>query len=73
LRAAVEIQNEKKKLNLKNKVSDKKWRQWRKSENEFKRDALYVELQWKRLEDAYKNGGGNPLVHYFKLLVGVIG
>ncbi len=34
---------------------------------------MFLEKEWQRLEDSYKNGGGNPLVHWFNLLFGFIG
>lgn len=36
-------------------------------------DVLFLESQYRKLEDAYKNAGGNPLVHYFFLSVGLVG
>lgn len=53
--------------------SKKKQKLTKKQESEFKRDVMFLDSQYQRLEDAYKNGGGNPLVHYFKLFSGLVG
>lgn len=45
----------------------------KKREKEFKRDVLILEYHYRRLEDAYKNQGGNIIVHYAKLCGGIIG
>lgn len=44
-----------------------------KKEKEFRRDVLILEYHYRKLEDAFKNQGGNILVHYAKLIGGIIG
>lgn len=53
--------------------SFRKLRKMKKLENEFKKDVLYLEMQYKKLENAYKNGGGNPLYYWSVLFIGIIG
>lgn len=54
-------------------MSSRKGRKLRQLENEFKRDVLFLESQWKKLDYAYKNGGGNAVLFFCKMIVGVIG
>jgi len=44
-----------------------------KKEKEFRRDVLILEYHYRKLEDAFKNQGGNVLVHIGKLVFGIIG
>eukprot|EP00158_Paraphelidium_tribonemae_P004492 Partr_v1_DN26785_c0_g1_i3_m8910 putative LIMR family len=73
LQDAAAIAQKKKESNKKQSFASQKARALKKSENGFKRDVLNLESQWKRLEDSYKHGGGNPLVQWFLLAVGLIG
>lgn len=44
-----------------------------KKEKEFRRDVMILEYHYRKLEDAFKNQGGNILVHFAKLIGGCIG
>jgi len=46
---------------------------YRRKEHDFKRDVLLLDYFYHRLEDAYKNNGGNPLLHFANLLFGILG
>eukprot|EP01012_Entosiphon_sulcatum_P046492 TRINITY_DN6249_c0_g1_i1.p1 TRINITY_DN6249_c0_g1~~TRINITY_DN6249_c0_g1_i1.p1 ORF type:complete len:513 (+),score=151.80 TRINITY_DN6249_c0_g1_i1:117-1655(+) len=41
--------------------------------NEFKQDVLKTEEEMEKLKVAYKEGGGSPLIHWAKLLIGIVG
>ncbi|KAI3653386.1 hypothetical protein MP228_001333 [Amoeboaphelidium protococcarum] len=73
LEASAALISQKKAIVKGTRWANRKQRSYVKTENEFKRDVLFLESQWKRLEDGYKNGGGNPLMIYGKLIVGIVG
>ena len=52
---------------------DSKAQKYRRSENAFKRDVMFLDDQYKKLEYAYKNGGANPLLYFGKVTIGFLG
>ncbi|KAJ3055598.1 hypothetical protein HK097_010022 [Rhizophlyctis rosea] len=51
----------------------KRYRTIKRRENEFRKDVLILEYHYRRLEDAYRNQGGNFLWQLVKMILGIIG
>ncbi|KAJ3043789.1 hypothetical protein HDV00_004196 [Rhizophlyctis rosea] len=51
----------------------KRYRTIKRRENEFRKDVLILEYHYRRLEDAYRNQGGNFLWQLVKMILGLIG
>ncbi|KAJ3296794.1 hypothetical protein HK104_001210 [Borealophlyctis nickersoniae] len=50
----------------------RRYRTIKNRENEFRKDVLILEYHYRRLEDAYRNQGGNFLWQVAKLIAGII-
>ncbi|KAI8619637.1 LMBR1-like membrane protein-domain-containing protein [Chytriomyces sp. MP71] len=51
---------------------NRRFRQLRTKENEFRKDALILEFHYRRLEESYKAQGGNILLQYLGLIGGCV-
>ncbi|KND02519.1 uncharacterized protein SPPG_02978 [Spizellomyces punctatus DAOM BR117] len=54
-------------------VAGKRWRRIKTRETEFRKDVLILEYHYRRLEDAYRNQGGNFLLQLIQFIGGIIG
>ncbi|KAJ3189945.1 hypothetical protein HDU85_000232 [Gaertneriomyces sp. JEL0708] len=54
-------------------VTSRRYRRLKIRENEFRKDVVILEYHYRRLEDAYRNQGGNFLKQLILFIVGIIG
>ncbi|KAJ3186814.1 hypothetical protein HK101_009569 [Irineochytrium annulatum] len=52
---------------------NRRWRNLRQKETEFRKDTLILEFHFRRLEDAFKRQGGDILFQFVKLAGGCVG
>lgn len=64
----MEIKGQGKSANL----ASRKMRNLKLKEGEFRRDVMILEIHYKRLEDSYKNQGGNFILQIATLLFGIL-
>ncbi len=50
-----------------------KYQRIKNRENEFRKDVLILEYHYRRLEESYKNKGGNALFQLLELIAGILG
>lgn len=54
-------------------LGGRRWRRLKNRENEFRKDVIILELHYRRLEDCYRNQGGNFLLQLGLFIGGIIG
>lgn len=52
---------------------NRRYRQIKGRENTFRKEVLILEYHYRKLEDGYKNQGGNILLQYVKFWLGCLG
>ncbi|KAJ3225716.1 hypothetical protein HK099_006329 [Clydaea vesicula] len=52
---------------------NRRQRNLKRKENDFRRDVMIIEIHYQRLEDSYKHAGGDFLLQIGKLVAGIIG
>ncbi|KAI8909343.1 LMBR1-like membrane protein-domain-containing protein [Powellomyces hirtus] len=54
-------------------VGGRRWRRLKNRENEFRKDVVILEFHYRRLEDCYKNQGGDFILQLGLFIAGIIG
>ncbi|KAJ3023042.1 hypothetical protein HKX48_004524 [Thoreauomyces humboldtii] len=54
-------------------LSGRRWRRMKNRENEFRKDVVILEFHYRRLEDSYRNQGGNFILQLGLFIGGILG
>ncbi|KAI9099418.1 LMBR1-like membrane protein-domain-containing protein [Phlyctochytrium arcticum] len=65
--------NEELKAATRSGMGGRRWRRLKNRETEFRKDVMILEFHYRRLEDGYRNQGGDFLLQLLQLIGGIIG